>query len=92
MRLLVAALIAVATPASAQIQMTEGEVRSIDRDARKLTIKHGEIRNLDMPPMTMVFRVKEASMLDDLKSGDKVRISVKKDGNAFVVTRLEPVR
>jgi Cu(I)/Ag(I) efflux system periplasmic protein CusF len=70
--------------------MTEGEVRKVDRETKKLTLKHGEIRNLDMPPMTMVFQVKDATMLDKLKPGDKVRFTAQKTPGGFVVTELQP--
>ena len=49
--------------------MTEGEVRKIDKEARKITLKHGDIKNLDMPGMTMVFQVKDAALLDKVKAG-----------------------
>src|SRR5450631_202775 len=53
--------------------MADGEVKKVDKDAGKLTIKHGPLTNLDMPGMTMVFRVKDPSMLDQVKEGDKIR-------------------
>ena len=84
---LLAAMPLMAQPAMAD--MTEGEVRKVDRETKKLTIKLGEIRNLDMPPMTMVFQVKDASMLDTLKPGDKVRFTVEKTVSGFVVTELQ---
>lgn len=68
--------------------MAEGEVRKVDKDAGKLTIKHGEIKSLEMPPMTMVYRVKDPSMLDQVKAGDRVRFSAQKIGGAFTVTRI----
>lgn len=76
-----------AAPASAG-EPTEGEVRRIDKAGGRITLKHGEIRNLDMPPMTMVFQVKDAALLDTVKVGDKVRFHVEKQGSAFVVTEL----
>lgn len=70
---------------------TAGEVRKIDRQARKITIKHGEIKSLDMPPMTMVFQVKDAALLETVKAGDKVRFVVEKtDAGAFVITDIKP--
>lgn len=69
--------------------MTEAEVRKIDREQGKITLKHGEIKNLDMPPMTMVFRVKEAAMLDKLKEGDKVGFTADKVGGQYTVTGIE---
>lgn len=67
----------------------EGEVRRIDADARKLTLRHGEIRNLDMPGMTMVFRVQEGVALDSLKVGDKVRFMAANDNGQVVLTQLQ---
>ena len=72
--------------------MTDGEVRKVDKDAKKLTIKHGEIKNLGMPPMTMVFQVKDPAMLDQVKQGDKVRFHAEQVGSATVVTHIEPVK
>jgi len=70
--------------------MSQGEIRKIDKDAGKLTIKHGEIKNLDMPPMTMVFRVKEPAMLERLKPGDKIRFSADKIDGVYTVVEVEP--
>jgi Cu(I)/Ag(I) efflux system protein CusF len=70
-------------------EMTEGEVRKIDKANKKITIKHGEIKNLDMPGMTMVFQVKDPVMLDTLKSGDKVKFRVEKEGGALVITEIQ---
>jgi Cu(I)/Ag(I) efflux system periplasmic protein CusF len=71
-------------------EMIDGEVRKVDRDAGKITIKHGEIKSLDMPPMTMVFQVKSPALLDKVKAGDKARFAVEKTaGGAFVVTEIE---
>jgi Cu(I)/Ag(I) efflux system periplasmic protein CusF len=67
---------------------TLGEVRKVDKEEKKVTIKHGEIKNLDMPPMTMVFQVKEAALLDNLKPGDKIRFRVVKEGRNYVVTEM----
>lgn len=78
---------AAASPAAGQL--AEGEVRKVDKDAGKITIKHGPIRNLDMPGMTMVFQVKERGMLEQVKAGDKVRFSADKVGGQYTVTRIE---
>lgn len=82
---------AVAT-ARAETDMTQGEVRKIDRDRRKLMLKHDEIRNLEMPPMTMAFQVRDAAMLDGFKVGDKVRFRAAKVEGHYVVTAIEPSR
>jgi len=66
-----------------------GEVRKVDRDNQKITIKHGEIKSLDMPPMTMVFTVKDPALLEAAKPGDKVRFWVAREDGKFVVTAIE---
>ena len=72
--------------------LAEGEIRRIDREAKKVTIRHGPLRNLDMPAMTMVFKVKDAAILDRLQPGDKVHFEAEKIGAGYVVTRMEPAR
>ena len=72
--------------------MTKGEVRKVDKEAKKITIKHQEIRSLQMPPMTMVFEVKDAAMLEGVKRGDQVHFTADKVGGAYTVTRIDPVR
>ena len=75
--------------AAAATDMTEGEIRKVDKDAKKITIKHGEIKNLEMPSMTMVFQVKDPALLDLVKAGDKVTFRAEKAGGALVVTAIE---
>jgi Cu/Ag efflux protein CusF len=72
--------------------MAEGEVRKIDKDAKKITLRHGEIKSLEMPPMTLVFQVKDPVMLDKLQAGDKVRFKAEKVGGAYTVTVIEAVK
>ncbi len=72
--------------------MTDGEVRKVDKDASKVTIKHGPITNLDMPAMTMVFRVSDPALLDQLKSGDKIRFLAEKVQGAYTVMKVEPAK
>ena len=87
-----AALLAtgLAVSAYAQATMTEGEVRKVDKPRGKITLKHGEIKNLDMPPMTMVFGVKDKALLDRVKKGDKVKFTADKNkAGDLIVTALE---
>jgi Cu(I)/Ag(I) efflux system periplasmic protein CusF len=72
--------------------MSEGEVRKVDLAQGKVTLKHGEIRNLDMPPMTMVFGVKDKAMLDGVKPGDKVRFKATSEGGKMTVVEMTPAR
>lgn len=78
-------------PASAASQAlpTQGEVRKVDISAGKLTLKHGPITHLDMPAMTMVFRVSDPALLAPLKQGDKVRFKADKVNGTYVVTAVE---
>lgn len=69
--------------------MAEGVVRKLDLDNRKITLKHGEIKNLQMPGMTMVFRLQETVNLDKLQAGDKVLFHVEKIDGTFVITDLQ---
>lgn len=73
--------------------LSEGEVRKVDKDAQKITLRHGPLPALDMPkPMTMVYRVKDPAMLDQVKAGDKVKFEAEKIAGAFTVTKIEAVR
>jgi Cu(I)/Ag(I) efflux system protein CusF len=80
---------AAASPAAAY---AEGEVRRIDKDAGKITLKHGPIASLDMPPMSMVFRAADPAMLNRVKEGDKVRFKADRVQGALTVTEIETVR
>jgi Cu/Ag efflux protein CusF len=71
--------------------LASGEVRRVNKEQNKVTLRHGEIKSLDMPPMTMVFEVRDAKLLDTVKAGDKVLFRVIKEANgAFVVTEMKP--
>lgn len=73
-------------------RMADGEVRKVDKETKKISLKHGEIKNLDMPGMTMVLQVKDPAMLDKVKGGDKVRFTAEKAGGAIVVTDIQPAK
>lgn len=72
--------------------MAEGEIRKVSKDTGKLTIKHGPIKSMDMPPMTMVFTAKDPAMLDKLAVGDKVRFAVVDEGGKMLVTDIQPAK
>lgn len=70
---------------------TEAEVKKVDAENGKLTLKHGEIANLGMPGgMTMIFRVKDKSILDGLKPGDGVQFTAVEEGGKFMITAIRP--
>ena len=79
-----------ASPTAAAL--TQGEVRKVDKDAAKITIRHGPLTNLEMPGMTMVFQVKDRAMLDQVKAGDKIQFVADKVDGVFTITRIESAR
>jgi Cu/Ag efflux protein CusF len=87
-RLITTALLGLFALAAAA-QATDAEVRKIDKAQGKITLKHGEIKNLDMPPMTMIFRVKDTKWLDEVAAGDKVKVDVEKIDGQYVVTAIK---
>ena len=84
-------VLAAAAFAQATLPQVDGEVRKVDIDAKKITLRHGDIPNLEMTGMTMVFRVSDPALLAKVKAGDKVRFTVDKVGGAITVMSLEPV-
>lgn len=74
------------------MEMSSGEVKKIDKQAQKITLKHGELKNLDMPGMTMVFKVLDPALLDKVKAGDKVKFTAEDRNGALVVTTIETVQ
>ncbi|MBJ2157810.1 copper-binding protein [Variovorax sp. IB41] len=84
------ALLAAAAFAQAALPAVEGEVRKVDADAKKITLKHGDIPNLEMTGMTMVFRVQDPELLGKVKPGDKVRFTADKVDGALTVLSIEP--
>lgn len=77
---------------SQQPPLTDGEVKKIDMEAGKITLKHGDIKHLDMPGMTMVFTAKDKSLLAKVKPGDKVQFMVVNEGGKMVVTDIQPAQ
>lgn len=77
---------------TAVVDMTEAEVRKVDKENHKITLKHRAIKNLDMPPMTMVFQVTDRAMLDKVKAGDKVRFTATNEGGKMTVTQIQPAQ
>jgi len=75
--------------AAASSDMSEGVVRKVDKDQKKITIRHGELKNLDMPPMTMVFQVTDPAFVDQVKVGDEVNFVADKLEGKYTVTRIE---
>jgi Cu(I)/Ag(I) efflux system periplasmic protein CusF len=85
-------LIATLAVAADPLPLVDAEVRKVDTAAGKITLKHSDIPNLDMPPMTMVFQVKDPATLAPFKAGDQVRFRADKVNGAYVATDIEPRR
>ena len=83
---------AAASAAATPTATTEGEVRRVDKAQGKLTLRHGPIGNLDMPSMTMVFKVADPKMLDSVKEGDKVKFSADRVDGFLTVTTIESAK
>jgi Cu(I)/Ag(I) efflux system periplasmic protein CusF len=79
-------------PTQPAATMADAEVRKIDLENLKITLKHGEIKNLDMPSMTMVFQMKDAALFKDIKVGDKIKFAAEKQGRNYVVTEVQVVK
>lgn len=86
-----AALLSLLAAASAVLaaEPADGEVRKIDKEAGKITLKHGPIKDLDMPGMTMVFQVRDKALLDVVKAGDKVKFQAVSENGKLVVTEIK---
>lgn len=69
--------------------MSDGVVRRIDKENGKITLRHGEIKNLNMPGMTMIFRIEDKSMLNSIQTGDKVKFKAVSKGDKLVITHIQ---
>lgn len=78
--------------AGAQAMLSEGTVKKVDKAGGKITISHGPLENLGMPPMTMAFRAGDPAMLDKVKPGDRIRFLADRVDGMFVVTRLDAAK
>ncbi len=88
------ALALASTFAMAQVsraELTSGDVRKLDKEAQKVTIKHGPIKNLGMPGMTMVFEVRDPAVLDKLPPRGEIQFRVEQLQGAYVITQVEMV-
>ena len=77
---------------AAAVELSDAEVRKVDKDNKKITLKHGPIKSLDMPPMTMVFQVSDPALLDKVQAGDKVRFAAVNDAGKLTVTQIQPAK
>ncbi|MFZ5548948.1 MAG: copper-binding protein [Pseudomonadota bacterium] len=78
--------------ASAAAPQSDGEVRKVDKEQAKVTLRHGPLQNLDMPGMTMVFKAADPKLIEGLKEGDKVKFTAEKVNGVFTVTAIQPLK
>lgn len=71
-------------------EMADGEVRRVDKATGKVTLRHGDLKELEMPPMSMVFEVKDKALLDTVKAGDKVKFRATDDNGKLVIIEMKP--
>jgi Cu(I)/Ag(I) efflux system protein CusF len=90
--ILVAAFTTFAAAQSVAKDLADGEVRKVDKASGTVIIKHGEIRSVNMGPMTMAFSVKPPALLDKVAVGDKVKFRVVQEGGDYVVTAIEKAK
>lgn len=81
-------VLATAMPVWAQAPSTKGEVTKIDKAGGRVTLKHEEIKHLDMPPMTMAYRVSNPNLLDGLAVGSRIRFTAERVNGQFTVTSI----
>ena len=84
-----AALFSLPLQAADPAPLSQGEVRKVDAAAQKITLRHGPIASIGMPPMTMVFEVENVQLLEGVSAGEKVNFQVQKQGNRYIVTELQ---
>ena len=81
-----------AMTSNAEGGMVDGVVKKIDKAAGKVTVSHGPLTNLNMPAMTMVFRVKDAAWLETMAAGDKIRFQAETIDGALTIVRFEAAK
>lgn len=84
--------VAVTAAPSSDSDAVDAEVRKVDRETGKITLKHGAIKNLDMPGMTMVFKAKDPAELDKLQAGDKVKFKAEKNNGAIFAREITLIK
>jgi Cu/Ag efflux protein CusF len=83
---------AASADSAATTPTSDAEVRKIDKEQGKITLRHGPIANLDMPAMTMVFRISDLKLLDTVKAGDKIKFAADNLNGALTVTAIEVLK
>jgi len=75
---------------SKNVPWVNGEVKRVVKASNTIVVKHEEITHIGMSAMTMPFKVKETSLLDNLKAGDKIKFTVVEENQDLVITQIKP--
>jgi Cu/Ag efflux protein CusF len=78
-----------ASKTSSNAALTDAEVRKVDAETGMVTLKHGALENVGMPPMTMAFKAKNAAMVKQVHEGDKVKVRVEDVNGTLTIVKLE---
>ena len=84
----ISALLLTGICTTAFAEWAQGQVRRVDQATQKITIKHGEIKSIDMPPMTMVFNAREPATLEGIQVNDTIEFQAETDGNKYYVSKI----
>ena len=66
-----------------------GVVRDVDKAGGRIRLTHDPIAAVNWPQMTIVFRVKNASLVDQVKQGDKVEFVLSRSSTGFVISDIQ---
>jgi Cu/Ag efflux protein CusF len=91
-RLIAAAAVFAFSAVAAAQPLVDAEVKKVDRTAARIMLKHGEIKQFDMPPMTGSYKVAEPAMLDKVQPGDHVKFSLDRLNNQYTITKIDVVK
>ncbi|WP_419188691.1 copper-binding protein [Burkholderia cepacia] len=74
--------------AASHAALTDAEVKKVDAATGMVTLKHGALENVGMPPMTMAFKAKDAAMLAQVHAGEKVKVRVENVNGTLTIVKL----
>ncbi|BFG78160.1 copper-binding protein [Paraburkholderia terrae] len=76
-------------PSASKTALTDAEVKKVDPETGMVTLKHGALENVGMPPMTMAFKAKDPAMVKQVHEGDKVKVRVESVNGMLTIVKME---
>lgn len=73
----------------ADTALSDGVVRKVDRPSGMITIEHGALENVGMPPMTMAYKAKDETVLQQAKEGEKVKFRLENLNGTYTIMTLK---